>query len=130
MEMGSLFTIDDNDHDRNKERECFMQPANESSSQMHRVPCTHSQTVLDYAQVPSNRTQYNCQHQKLASLVSLLTNSWVIPSETSMRNGHPSQISSKLGTHIIGVEILNHTNLWCPVLYGFLVIMHKICTFF
>ena len=49
----------------------------------------------------------------------------VIPSEINMKNGHPSQISLKLGTYIVGVETLNHNNFWCPVLYGFLVITRK-----
>ena len=58
------------------------------------------------------------------------TRSRVIPSEVNMKNGHPSQISSKLGIYIVGVETLNHNKFWCPVLYGFLVIMCKSYAFF
>ena len=108
----------------------------------HHISRTLSTWYQGYIWREKNNDKEELNHHQIdqpflqQQLVAIPTNyasrwrhTWVIPSEINMRNGHPSQISSKLGTHIIGVDILRHDNFWCPVLYGFLVIMHKICTF-
>ena len=52
-----------------------------------------------------------------------ITRTWVIPCQINTKNGHPSQITMKLGMYVVWVKISDHNNFWCQQLHGFGVIL-------